>query len=479
MKLSLFFRLLFVLFSFFRTSLFYNDVFAQPRLAALFTDNAVLQQKSRVAVWGWSSPGKTVSLSSSWNKKASAQADANGKWKAWIETPSAGGPYSLTVSDGKALTLKNILIGEVWFCSGQSNMEMPVKGFKGQPIVGSNEAILKSLNKNIRLYTVPRSVKVSPQDTSKTSAWQEAFPETVSNFSATAYYFGKTLNELLDVPIGLINDSYGGSPVEAFMDTKNLEAFPEIKSPAAKDSATANNRMPTALYNGMIHPVVGYGIKGFIWYQGESNQDRAAQYETLFPSMVKQWRAEWGDDSLPFYFAQIAPFNYNSLPNGGAPYNSAYLRDAQRKAVAKIPYSGMAVLMDVGEEKNIHPAHKKEGGERLALLALAKTYGLKGFGYESPAYDTLTVANGIAEVKFKNAENWLTSYGKELSQFEIAGKDKIFYPAKAVIYRSSVLVSSPQVKEPVAVRYAFKDFVVGELFSTEGLPVSSFRTDNW
>jgi sialate O-acetylesterase len=184
---------------------------------------------------------------------------------------------------------------------------------------------------------------------------------------------------------------------------------------------------------------------------------------------------------FPFYFVQIAPYNYAQLPPYaiGGKYNSVFLRDAQRKAVNTIPYSAMAVLMDVGEEASIHPAHKKEAGQRLALLALAKTYGLKGFGAESPSYDTLVVANDIAEVKFKNSSNWLTSYGKELSQFEIAGKDKQFYPAKAVIYRGSVMVSSPGVKEPVAVRYAFKDFTTGDLFSTEGLPVSSFRTDNW
>jgi sialate O-acetylesterase len=453
---------------------------AQVKLGALFTDNMVLQQQTTVPVWGWTTPGKTVRVNGSWNRQtATAKADETGKWKAYLQTPPAGGPYTLTVSDGKQLTLNNVMIGEVWFCSGQSNMEMPVKGFKGQPITGSNEAILKSTNKNIRVYTVPRSVKLSPQDTSKTSFWKEASPEAVSNFSATAYFFGKELHELLHVPIGLINDSYGGSPVEAFMDAETLKTFPEIKLPTPKDSSSANNRTPTTLYNGMIHPVVGYGIKGFIWYQGESNQERATQYETLFPAMVKQWRTEWDNDTLPFYYAQIAPFNYNSLPNGGTPFNSAYLRDAQRKAVARIPHSGMAVLLDVGEEKNIHPANKKIVGERLALLALGKTYGLKGFGFESPSYDTLVVSNGIAEVRFANAENWLTSYGKELSQFEIAGKDKVFHPAKAIIYRSSVMVSSPQVIEPVAVRYAFKDFVVGELFSTEGLPVSSFRTDNW
>ncbi len=456
--------------------------FAQLRLSPLFTDNIVLQQAAAPALWGWTTPGKTVAINSSWNRKQyTAKAAADGKWKVLLETSAAGGPYELTVVGDKTIRLKNVMIGEVWLCAGQSNMEMPMKGFKGQPVMGSNEAILKSINNNIRLYTVPRGSTTTPQDTSKHSDWKIAAPETVSNFSATAYFFGKDLQQLLNVPIGLINVSYGGSPAESWMDAETLKAFPEIKPPAATDSIKTPSRTPTTLYNAMLRPVIGYGIKGFIWYQGESNYDRPDQYENLFPAMVAQWRRLWDLGEVPFYYVQIAPYNYASIPpyNNSGKNNSAYLRDAQRKSLRKIANSGMAVVMDVGEEKNIHPAAKKQGGERLALLALARTYGLKGFGYESPAYDTLIVANGIVEVKFSGAENWLTSYGKELMHFEIAGKNKIFYPAKAVIYRNSVMVSSPQVREPVAVRYAFKDFVVGDLFSTEGLPVSSFRTDDW
>ena len=459
-----------------------QTAFAQLKLASLFTDNMVLQQQTKAAIWGWATPGKTVSIKPSWNKKTmTAKVDASGTWKLFIETPAAGGPYEIAVSGDRSITLKNVLVGEVWLCAGQSNMEMPMKGFKGQPIMGANEAILHSTNKNLRLYTVPRGASTTPQEASKPSEWKEAAPEAVSNFSATAYYFGKELSALLQVPIGLINVSYGGSPIESWMDEETVKTFPEINVPAKTDSIKIPNRTPTALYNGMLHPVIGYGIKGMVWYQGESNYDRPDQYEKLLPAAVQQWRREWNLGDFPFYFVQIAPYNYAQLPpyNTGGKFNSAYLRDAQRKSVNAVTNSAMAVLMDVGEEASIHPAHKKEAGQRLALLALAKTYDLKGFGAESPAYDTLLVANGIAEVKFKNAPNWLTSYGKELSLFEVAGKDKQFYPAKAVIYRSSVMVSSPTVKEPVAVRYAFRDFTTGELFSTEGLPVSSFRTDNW
>lgn len=468
--------LLLVLFSF-----FLPDTDAQPKLASVFTDNAVLQQQTKAVVWGWDAPGKTISLTPSWDKKpVTVKTDAGGRWKALLQTPAAGGPYSIIVSDGQAVTLRNILIGEVWICAGQSNMEMPMKGFRGQPIVGSNEAILKSTNKKIRFYTVPRGAATTVQANSKPSVWKDAAPEAVADFSAAGYYFGKDLQELLNVPVGLINVSYGGSPVESWMDAEALRAFPEIVLPAKTDSIKIPNRTPMALYNAMLHPVVGYTMKGMLWYQGESNYDRPDQYETLFPAAVKQWRSAWAVGDFPFYYAQIAPFNYTrTTTDRKEKLNSAYLRDAQRKAMDKMPNSGMAVLMDVGEEASIHPAHKKEAGERLALLALAKTYGLKGFGAESPTYDSLIVANGIAEVRFKSAVNWLTSYGKELTQFEIAGKDKIFYPAKAIIYRSSVMVSSPGVKDPVAVRYAFKDFVVGDLFSTEGLPVSSFRTDDW
>jgi sialate O-acetylesterase len=453
---------------------------ATPKLPYFFSDNMVLQQQSEPAIWGWSKAGTLVTITTSWNKKKyTTTADASGKWKTKIVTPAAGGPYDITINDGTPTVLKNVLIGEVWLCSGQSNMEMPMKGFKDQPILGSNDAIFNSANDNIRLYTVPRSVKLEPQDTSKNSPWKIAEPETVSNFSATAYYFGKLLYDKLHIPIGLVNISYGGSPVEAFMDAKTLTDFPEIKLPSANE-LKPNNRTPTTLFNGMLNPFIGFGIKGCIWYQGETNYERPEQYEKLFPAFVKQLRTQFNQGDFPFYYAQIAPYNYSQYSAANAPkYNSAFLRDAQRKSLATIPNSGMAVLMDIGEENNIHPAQKEVGSKRLAYMALAQTYGLKGFGYASPSFDSLLITGNVATIKFTNAPNGLTAYGKPLNNFEIAGADKVFRAAKAVISQGKVLVSSIDVKEPVAVRYAFKDFVMGELFSTEGLPVSSFRTDNW
>lgn len=455
---------------------------AQVKLASIFTDQMVLQQKASVSIWGWAKPGSIVTITPSWDhKKQITKTTLEGKWELKISTPAAGGPYELVISDGKPFILHNVLLGEVWLCSGQSNMEMPMKGFKGQPIIGSNEAILKSTNGQIRLYTVPRSAKSTPQQNSKPSSWKEAAPESVSDFSATGYYFGRLLNELLKVPIGLINVSYGGTDVETWMSANTMRTFSAATIPAITDSIRLPNRTPTGLFNGMIHPIIGYGIRGAIWYQGESNCDRPQQYLQRFSAMVKEWRTLWGRDDFPFYFAQIAPYEYAKIASSkqSPQINSAFLRDAQRKSADSIPHSAMATLLDIGEVNSIHPANKKTGGERLAYLALAKTYGIKGFGADSPTFDSLLIKDSIATIQFKNAGNWLSSFGKELTLFEIAGKDKVFHAAHAVISKSTVIVSSPQVREPVAVRYAFTNFVVGELFGTDGLPVSSFRTDDW
>lgn len=455
---------------------------ATVQLPSFFSDGMVLQQQANASLWGWAKPGAAIKITTSWNKRSyAATADEKGKWNVKVTTPAAGGPYTMSVSDGEPVTIKNILIGEVWLCSGQSNMEMALKGFKDQPIIGSNDAIFNATNDQLRIYTVPRAVERQTKDTSKTSFWKTSNPENISNFSATAYYFGRLLQQQLKVPVALINVSYGGSPAEAFMSAESLKAFPEIAVPAATGTDKLNNKNATTLYNGMVHPITGYTIKGCIWYQGESNYDRPDQYEKLFPAMVQLWRNEWGQGNFPFYFAQIAPYDNSMYPQGklNPKVNSAYLRDAQRRSLAAIPASGMVVLVDAGEEKSIHPANKEIVGKRFAYLALGDSYAFKGFAYQSPLFDSLLVNGNVATIQFKNAPNGLTGFGKPLTQFEVAGADKFFYPAQAVISKGAILVSSPQVATPVAVRYAFKDFIMGELFSTEGYPVSSFRTDNW
>jgi sialate O-acetylesterase len=434
----------------------------------------VLQQQTDAAIWGTASAVSTVRITTSWNGKSySARAGADGKWKTKVATPSAGGPYEITISDGTALKLKNVLIGEVWVCSGQSNMEMPMKGYYNQPINGSNEAIATSTNPSIRLFTVKKATSLTALENFEGN-WSNCQPENVSSFSATAYFFGLMLHKALGVPVGLINTSWGGTRIEPWISEAGITKFDFLKLPDKNQQGTLSQQTPTVLYNAMINPMAGYAIRGAIWYQGESNRNEPDKYEKLLPAMVDNWRSMWGIGEFPFYYVQIAPFDY-----GPAGLNSAYLREAQLKASTAIPNIGMACIMDVGEKDNIHPAAKKEGGDRLAFLALANTYGLKGFAASGPVLKEMTVTGQLVKLTFNNAVNGLTSFGKPLSCFEIAGATKRFYPATAFITGNSITLFCPQVAEPVAVRYAFKDFIVGDLFNTEGIPASSFRTDTW
>lgn len=455
---------------------------AQLKLPALFSDHMVLQQNIKAPIWGWGDPNAEVQLTTSWDdKKYSVKTNRKGEWRLMVNTPSTGGPFRLTlVQNNQKLLVEDVLIGEVWLCSGQSNMEMPLKGFPGQPVLGGNESIVRSSNDHIRLITIPRDSKTEPNKDFE-GQWQPAAPEVASDFSATAWYFGNLLEQVLDVPVGLIHVSYGGSNVEAWMSAEMLKDFDDIEVPKRQKDIGEPNRTATALYNGMLAPVIGYGIKGAIWYQGESNYDRPFQYLDLFKTMVAQWRNQWGLGEFPFYFAQIAPFDYSVFTPDTVveKYNSAYLRESQLKASHEIPNSGMAVLLDIGEKHSIHPKHKKVGGQRLAYLALAKTYGIKGFEFQSPEFNAMEVKGSSLILSFNNVPNGLTSSVKNISGFEIAAQDKVFYPAKAYLRRKSVILSSPRVEKPVAVRYLFKDYVEAEIFSTGGLPLSSFRTDNW
>ena len=451
-----------------------NQAFAEIRLPSIFCDNMVMQQQTEAAIWGKASKNATVKVSTSWNNKSySTQASADGNWKLKVATPKAGGPYEISVSDGKALKLKNVLIGEVWVCSGQSNMEMPMKGFRNQPILGSSNAVALSSNTNIRLFTVKKATSLEPLD-NFTGDWKLCEPENVYEFSATAYYFGLALNKALNVPIGLINTSWGGTRIEPWISEMGCKNFDWVKLPEKKPVENLSQQTPTVLFNAMINPIVGYGMRGAIWYQGESNRNEPQNYAKLMPGLIENWRSVWGIGEFPFYFVQIAPFDYG--PSG---LNSAYLREAQLKASTAIKNIGMASTMDTGEKDCIHPANKEASSKRLALLALAQTYGIKGIASQSPVLKEMKVAEGVVRLTFDNAPNGLTSWGKELSCFEVAGANKRFFPAKAFITGTGITVFSPSVAEPVAVRYAFKDFIIGDLFSTDGLPVSSFRTDEW
>ena len=457
-----------------------NTVSAEVKLPAIFGSNMVLQQQTNANLWGTSTPDATVKVTTSWNNKTySVKADGEGNWKLAVATPEAGGPYTITFNDGKKTVLDNIMIGEVWLCSGQSNMEMPIKGFKNQPVENSGRTLLQSKNSDIRLFTIKRNASFEPQ-TDVVGSWAEANAESVRDFSATAYYFGELLNQQLDVPVGLIVSSWGGSSCEAWMNEDWLRAFPDITIPENKENLSAKNRVPTMLYNGMIAPIKGVAIQGVIWYQGETNYDRAPIYADLFSRMIEGWRSDWGQGDFPFYFCQIAPYDYALVTDKNKQViNSAFLREQQLKAEQMNENVGMAVLLDAGLEKCIHPSNKDAAGERLARLALTKTYGMKGITAESPLYKEIEIKNDTVVVSFDRAPMWVNANGTFESQlFTVAGEDRVFYPAKAWIERSKVLVKSDSVAQPVAVRYAFENWVKGDLFG-EDLPVSSFRSDNW
>lgn len=447
---------------------------AEVQLPAIFGDHMVLQQKTDAAIWGTATAGKTVKVTTSWNKKSySTKAGSDGKWKLKVNTPPAGGPFSITISDGKVIKLNNVLIGEVWVCSGQSNMQMTMNGYRNQPVLGSNEAIATSTNNSIRLISIERGKSLETKD-DFSGEWLECNPENVGDFSATAYFFGRMIQKALDVPVGLICSAWGGTRIEPWISESGINNFDWVNLPDKKQEGDFSPQTPTVLFNAMINPMVGYAIKGGLWYQGESNRNEPAEYEKLMQGLVENWRAEWKIGDFPFYYVQIAPYDYGV--NG---LNSAFLREAQLKASTSISNMGMASLMDVGEKTCIHPADKETAGERLAYLALAKTYNQKGFEFSGPALKEMNVEGSVVKLTFDHAKYGLTTFGKELNNFKVAGENQRFYPAHATITGKGITLFSPSVEKPVAVRYAFDDFVVGELFNNEGLPASSFRTDDW
>lgn len=455
---------------------------AKVWMPTIFDSGMVLQRESNVKLWGTTDAGKTVKVTTSWNKKTyRTTANSNGKWNVSVSTPEAGGPYSVTVTDGEAVTFDNVLIGEVWICAGQSNMEMPMKGFPSQPIENGPADILHSTDPLLHVFQAKRISRVEPTDTT-VGQWKTSEPEVIRDFAATAYYFGRELRRTLNVPVGLIVTAWGGSSCESWIAREYVKPFVTEKSPYQipykPSDIKSKNRQPTVLFNGMLNPVIGYGIKGAIFYQGEDNVPRYQDYAQQLQTMVGCWRDKWGIGEFPFYYCQIAPYEY-SLINWTV--NSALLREQQYIAETQIPNAGMAVLMDAGIEKGIHPPKKSVAGERLAMLALVKTYGWKGITAESARYKSMTVENGKAILEFERDK--MNLYGANSSftshLFEIAGEDRVFHPATVELHKRKFLaVYSPEVKNPVAVRYAFKDWCEGDLFC-DGLPLSSFRTDNW
>lgn len=444
---------------------------AQIRLPAIFSDNMVLQRESDVTVWGWSSPGEKIFVSNTWNNSVdSVQATSFAKWTLKIKTPAAGGPYTLTIKGSNTITLNNVMIGEVWVCSGQSNMEW--SSLNGLPEIDAE--LPNSTNSNIRLFHLPKTTAIYPQD-DNAGTWKNCNAETLKSFSGVAYFFGKKLQGELNVPIGLINTSWGGTPAEVWTPAEAIDADKELKDAAAKQGV--NNWWPTvsgATYNAMIYPITNFNIAGAIWYQGESNTGTASSYTKLMKAMIDSWRKAWKKE-IPFYFVEIAPFKYGNKNIG------ALLREAQTQTLSH-PKTGMVVITDLVENvKDIHPRQKKAVGERLAGWALAETYNKQGLVYKSPSYKNIEINKNKVTVYFDNAADGLVLKGgeKKATEFYIAGDDKNFLPADVKIEGDRVVLSNKLIKNPVAVRFAFSNTAMANIFSKAGLPVNPFRTDNW
>lgn len=459
---------------------FANTCLAKIKLPAIVSSNMVLQRSTTIILWGWSDAKEKISLSTSWLKEpVDIIADNKGNWKVRIQTTDSKKPQTVRLkSSSSNIFLENILFGEVWLCSGQSNMTMPVKGNFGQPVFGSQQAIATAGNNNLRLFTVERKASLVPEtDLGKYIGWQSASVDNVKDFSAVAYFYGQQLQEIMDVPVGMIHTSWGGSLIEAWMSNEMLSTIQKVD--LGNVDLNRGNRFPTVLFNAMINPLIPYTIKGILWYQGEANASRPQQYKLLFPAMVRDWRTRWGIGDFPFYYVQIAPYMYDSTNRLDARNNAAFMREAQIQCLDSIPNSGIAVTMDLGSDHMIHPPQKKEVADRLLYNALHQAYGYKGVDFSGPLYDSMEVKDGGIYLSFRNAESGLYAEG-ELKGFVIAGADRVFYPARASIIRGNrVFVKNEQIKDPVAVRYAWRSWSVGTLFDTYILPASSFRTDSW
>lgn len=450
---------------------------AKIQLPAILGSGMVLQQNAETRLWGKAVPNKKVSILASWdNQQIEVMSDKEGRWMTTVSTPKAGGPYTIRISDGEELILDDILIGEVWLCSGQSNMEMPVKGFRGQPAAESQTTIVNaSPDRPLRLFTVKRAYSNIPQE-DVVGQWETHTPKSVSTFSAVAYYYGDQLQKVLGVPVGLIHASWSGSTIEPWISKENLLQFPEINlASAEKPQLKYANGTPTVLYNAMIKPLENYSIKGIVWYQGESNSARPDQYQRLFNIWVKQNRTLFRSKEMPIYYTEIAPV---ASPID-RPFLRAEFREAQLKSMYQIANVGMAFTNDLGSEKFIHAPRKCEIGQRLAYWSLAKTYQIEGFEYSGPIYRSFAVNGKIIEILFDHADDGLNPENEPLLGFEVAGEDSVFYSANAEILNgtSRIKVWSEKVFQPAYIRYAFRNFLRGNLTNNAGLPAVAFRMD--
>lgn len=449
-------------------AVFSGPVHADVRLPKILGSHMVIQQQVPVKVWGWADPGERVEVSLAGQTRA-VEADAQGRWLVVLEPLPAGGPHRLVVAGKNRLELEDVLVGEVWLGSGQSNMQWPVSRS-----MNAEKEIAEANWPKIRLFTVARNIAPTPQEDCE-GQWVVCSPETVAAFSAVLYFFGRKLHQELELPMGLINSSWGGTMAEAWTSREALQTDPDF-APILERGANFDPKsphQPAVLFNAMIHPLLPFAIRGVVWYQGESNCARAEQYQKLFPTLIQDWRNRWGLGDFPFYFVQLAPFRYRNAD----PRNAAELREAQRLTL-RLPNTGMVVTTDIGDVNDIHPTNKQEVGRRLALWALAKTYG-KDVIYSGPLFREAKIEGNKVRVYFDHVDGGLVVKGNELTHFQVAGADGEFRPAKAVIDGETVVVWSEEVPQPVGVRFGWSDDAEPNLFNAAGLPASPFRTDNF
>lgn len=444
---------------------------ADVKLPSVFSEHMVLQRKFPIPVWGWAEKDEEVTVTLG-ERKATATADENGKWKVRLAAMEAVGPHELKVTGKNEVVIKNVLMGEVWVCSGQSNMEWPLTRALFPQI-----EIPAADYQQIRMYNVPHVISQEPKDDIDGAAWTVCTPDSAKGFSAVAYFFGRHLHKTLNVPVGLIGTNWGGTRAEAWTSREGLETDEDFKPilERAKDFKPKNPHQASVLYNGMLAPLMPYRIRGAIWYQGESNVSRAQQYAKLFPAMISDWRKNWGQDDFPFLFVQLAPYRYGKTD----PIACAELWEAQNTTL-KLENTGMAVINDIGDTRDIHPRNKQEVGYRLALWALANTYNQKELVFSGPLLKAQCIEDGYIRVFFRHVGGGLkTRNGQPPSHFQICGDDEEFVDAEAKIEGDTVVVSSPDVPEPIAVRFAWRDDAEPNLANKDGLPASAFRTDNF
>lgn len=475
-------------------SCFFLKVSADVRLPKLISDGMVLQRDIRTPVWGWASGGEKVSIRFQ-NHTFITTCNKDGKWRINLPAYRAGGPFDMIISGNNKIIIKNILIGDVWICSGQSNMAFKMGAVKDK----YPQDIAQAANPNIRQFEVIRNYSLKVLDSLQSNGWKSADEKTVLSFSAVAYFFAVELYAKYKVPVGLINTSVGGSAAEAWISPEALKEFShyleehnrisdiaaergkqESFTAIAKSENIKPEHFPSNLYNAMLAPLIPYAVKGVIWYQGERNaqEGKSYEYRTLFPALIKDWRSQWGQKKLPFLYVQLPNFKEPVSEPGESAW--AELREAQLMALS-LPNTGMAVINDIGEANNIHPKNKKDVGLRLALTARKIAYRDRKVVYSGPVFESMRLSGNKITLRFKNTgKGMVVKGGGDLKQFSIAGEDKKFVQAEAKIQGNRVIVWHDNIQSPVAVRYAWADNPEGSnLYNMEGLPASSFRTDDW